>query len=290
MRWLEGTRKRFRDHLAEVAMMKCLVRLVSIVVLASSAMTAQAEVIYAHRFSQGDLLRFDTNTATETVIGNTGLTGAFGFSFSPTGTLFGINQNANLYTINLNTAATNLIGNTGLGGVESLTFDLSGNLLAAQSGAGGLHQINTTTGAAINLGTISGISDVDGLTVAPVSLSVLGFGTAPAGTFFAIDSGTLYLINPSTLVATNLGSSNGDESLAFAPDGTLFLHNFFGTLYTRNLATGVETVVMATSGSVASMAVEQGVAAVPEPSTLVLWSLGAVTFVGLGWRRRKQAA
>ena len=31
-------------------------------------------------------------------------------------------------------------------------------------------------------------------------------------------------------------------------------------------------------------------AAVPEPSTLVLWSLGAVGLVGLGWRRRKQAA
>ena len=29
---------------------------------------------------------------------------------------------------------------------------------------------------------------------------------------------------------------------------------------------------------------------VPEPSTLVLWSLGAVTFVGLGWLRRKRAA
>ena len=31
-------------------------------------------------------------------------------------------------------------------------------------------------------------------------------------------------------------------------------------------------------------------AAVPEPSTLVLWSLGAVALVGLGWRRRKRAA
>mgnify|MGYP003723175131 FL=1 len=29
---------------------------------------------------------------------------------------------------------------------------------------------------------------------------------------------------------------------------------------------------------------------IPEPSTLVLWSLGAVTLVGLGWRRRKRAA
>ena len=29
---------------------------------------------------------------------------------------------------------------------------------------------------------------------------------------------------------------------------------------------------------------------VPEPSTLVLWSLGAVTLAGIGWRRRKRAA
>ena len=31
-------------------------------------------------------------------------------------------------------------------------------------------------------------------------------------------------------------------------------------------------------------------AAIPEPSTLVLWSLGAVGLAGLGWRRRKRAA
>lgn len=30
--------------------------------------------------------------------------------------------------------------------------------------------------------------------------------------------------------------------------------------------------------------------AVPEPSTLTLWSLGAITLVGIGWRRRKRTA
>ena len=33
-----------------------------------------------------------------------------------------------------------------------------------------------------------------------------------------------------------------------------------------------------------------GGGAVPEPSTFVLWSLGAVALAGLGWRRRKRAA
>lgn len=253
----------------------------------AAAPRAEAEIIYAHRFSQGDLVRFDTDTATETVIGNTGITNAFGFSFSPSGTLYGLNQSGNLYTIDLNTAATTLIGDTGLGGSgpEALAFDLAGNLIGATSGSQ-LYSINATTGAASLIGNVTGITDVDGLSVAPTALTVAGVGAVAAGTIFSVDSGTLYAIDPNTLVATNLGSTNGSETLAFAPDGTLFVHDFSGSLYTRDLATGVESLVMSTSGSIASMAIQGSVSAVPEPSSLALLSIGACVAGAL--RRRRQ--
>ena len=42
--------------------------------------------------------------------------------------------------------------------------------------------------------------------------------------------------------------------------------------------------------SLGEAAFEKSSAVIPEPSTLVLWSLGAIALVGLGWRRRKRAA
>ncbi len=71
--------------------------------------SASGEIIYYEEGLSSNLYRFDTSTATNSFIGNMGVGISWGFAFSPTGTLYGINvDNGNLYTINTSTAALTL--------------------------------------------------------------------------------------------------------------------------------------------------------------------------------------
>ncbi len=236
-------------------------RLTGVAVLAL-AVPAQADFWFGHRFQQGDLIRIDLdNPADQVVIGNTGVNTAFGFSFSPVavpgghdaGTLFGVEQSGGLYTISTTDASTTFIGNTDLNSVESLSFDLNGNLFASRSGQ--WYSISTVDGSATFLGNLKGVGDIDGLTVTPIAQNVAGLGVVPAGTFFAVDTGSLYTIDPNTLVATFIGSGEASETVAFDTSGTLYSHDFFGQLFSTRLDPISDTLVVDTPGEIASSAI-----------------------------------
>ena len=92
-----------------------------------------------------------------------------------------------------------------------MSFDLNGDLFASLGGQ--WYSISTVDGSATFLGNLKGVGDIDGLTVTPVAQNVAGLGMVPAGTFFAVDTGSLYTIDPNTLVATFIGSGEASETV-----------------------------------------------------------------------------
>jgi hypothetical protein len=167
--------------------------------------------------------------------------------FSPTGVLFGFNENANqLITIDPTTGIGTIVGSAGVGGnADRLAFTPDGRLWLA-SGAN-FYSVNTTTGAATLVGTLP--STVNGLvgtcsgnllavTEDAVNGTLIQFGPAnPAG---ATTIGNLNLITG--------GATIGVTGLDFASDGTLWLLRGNVTTgrsesYTVSTTTGAATVV-----------------------------------------------
>jgi hypothetical protein len=124
-----------------------------------------------------------------------------GLAFSPSGTLFALNDiemlNStpdNLYTINIQTGHATLVGNTGVGGLQSLAFSPAGVLYGWDLNGLGLVQINPVTGVATDVNpSLNGFLDIQALT----------FG--PDGTLYGARN-ALYTIDPSTGVTTLVGS------------------------------------------------------------------------------------
>ena len=217
-----------------------------------------------------NLYSVDTDTGIETLIGNSGRNNVGGLSFSGANVLYGLTVTGFLYTFNVTTAAPTLIGSTGLS-LEGLSFASNGTTLYA-SGGSSLHTIDLNTGMSSLVGSIA-LSEVDGLTVAPISVNTIA-GTFPAGTLFSTDTNTISAIDPNSLAVTTLGSAEADEALAFAPDGTLYGHNFGDSLYEIDLLTLNSTLVANTSGPIAGLAV-----LVPEPSTVILAPSGLLPWL-----------
>ncbi len=266
------------------------VRILAALLVMAGSLTAvghvHAAIVFMHGWqSNTSLYSVDTVSGTETLIGSSGLSSVGGLSFDSAGTLFGIDRDSrNLYTFDLGTAAATLVGNTGLVSIEGLSFASDGNTLYA-SGGGTLYSVNKTTGAASSLGSI-GLADVDGLTVASTSVAT-SVGTFAAGTLFAVDTGRLYAIDAGTLAVTSLGPASASESLAFAADGSLFGHDFYGSLYEIDLVAMSSSLVASTSGPITGLASMS--TTVPEPAAIAVWSILGLVGIGLVRRRRRNA-
>lgn len=191
--------------------------------------------------NNGEALAIDVNTGQTTQIG----TLAFGTAAADrdplTGNVYYFDQNTDTPRVAVWNPTTNT--NTTLatlslpGPVMRAAFNAQG-VLYITAGNAAIYTINTTTGAATYVGTLtcnaSPIIDPGG---------DMAFG--PDGTLYIEDEGTLYAANLSTMTATSIGSDGavGNVQIAFGSDGLFYGTASTGDLYRIDLTTGAATLI-----------------------------------------------
>lgn len=177
------------------------------------------------------LVRCNTSTGACTAVGAlSGIPAAStnaGLAFDSTGRLF-LSINAVLYSVNPASGATTALGASGAAisglassaptpGCASGLFGIGGN-----SDQGKFYCLNTTSGAATQLGTLTGAGALDGgLDADSRTGLVWGLTNETPGRTYAVDPATLAVSNVRT-VTVNGAPTGGFESLAVArsPDAT----------------------------------------------------------------------
>lgn len=246
-----------------------------------------AGTLTATAFAQTSFYSVESTSASLVEISSTGsLTtiGTLGFTTNDAelewhqGTLYLLDSaasNVNLYTVNVNTGAATFITQITDSGspvryVEGLASD--GNVLrithwpaGSSSSSSHFSEVNTTTGAMSN--TDSGIRDIDALTFDGAQ----HFGLDVTGT----GSYTLYANSgsPKSFVGSFANAAVGNvNSLEYA-DSTLWGISAQGTLMkisTSNAAASDFTVISSDTRRY------QGIAAVPEPTTMSVLAIAAL--------------
>jgi len=241
-----------------------------------------------------ELLRFDADTLVETKIGLVGQPTGFSFAFNPVpvpragggewpvDTLFAIDQDGWLRTIDPETAESTLIGNTGLDRSGLCTFALDGRLfMSRRDGPTFLYEIDTVTAEPTKRGFVESGALFGAFTTFPTDTSVEGFGVVPAGRLLAVDQDEVYyVIDPDTIEYDVVLVGDLAEIPEFAPDGTLFAANFDGGIYRVDLDPFSETLIGSASSRVNTVAIRTN------PFTLEVETtcpeLGPATFTARG--------
>jgi streptogramin lyase len=205
---------------------------------------------------------------------------------------------------------------------QGLTIAPDGSILVANEQGGNIVQVNPMTGAqsvltyginptalAVNAnGTVFGadlgtpsVFRVDPVSHAEITVSSGGFLSRPFGIAVAKDGellvadylaggnrpGGIVEVNPAT-GALSMFSSGGlfdvPYGIATTPGGDIYVADQGTGVIRLDPETGDQSLV-ATGGDFASIAVYPAV--VPEPSSLVLFGIGAVCLVAWCWRRRR---
>jgi len=150
-----------------------------------------------------------------------------------------------------------------------------------------LYRINPATGATTTVGFSTIYAD--------------GLGINAAGEVFASDfrlTDSLYRVNLTTGALTlvggfGIGDVAFDSGLDFDQDGTLWALTEDGSIYTVNTSSGAASfVAFVTVNGVRVPGDLEGlaIAPVPEPSTLAMGGIGALTLAVGAWRRRRKTA
>jgi MYXO-CTERM domain-containing protein len=197
--------------------------------------------------------------------------------------------------VNPATGAVTVIGATGLGGYALCTAVLGGTVYATDF-YGNLYTVNKMTGAASLIG-YTGIPSV------PAYQKILGSNLGDDESFFGINGKLyatfdvfnistekavfgpeLYEINPTTGVATILGSTSLYIDSVAEVDGTVYAFNLADQELSLDLATGKTTFVRDYDPAAFFIT---GAAPSPEPVSLGLAGLGMLAL--LIFRRRRAA-
>jgi hypothetical protein len=164
--------------------------------------------LYTTMYYGQQLGMFDVSTGAVTPIGNLAGSTLIALEIDANGTLFGLDWNGNLYTIDKSTAAQTLVGTGTAYGAMDLAFDSDGTLWAVAGDS--LYTIDTTDGSATWEGAISGAGGVMGLMFDENDTL---FATSWTG------NSPLFTIDTSTFAATFVAYTG----LAFAHGGDIFI-------------------------------------------------------------------
>lgn len=257
-------------------------------ILHFSVRTAAADQIGFAVDATGNLSGVDLTTATATPIGSTGQF-LQGLAVSPTGSLFGTDYLGNLYSVSKTTGAATLIGSTGLGDIEGLGFSgatLIGTDFSNLGGPTTVSAINTSTAAPT---TITSFSQ------GPVrAMAVVNPTTVDVASDLPV-SQSLAQVNLMTGTNLNLGQlpSNGlavtgtdlISALNFGTDGVLYALDALGNEFIIS-SNGAGTLVGNTGGQDWLDLTVDAPAAVPEPNSMVLLLVAALSLIGVrAWQR-----
>lgn len=283
------TRRRFRVAVLGMAVMGLLL---------SGAGRAEASSVTALIAEEnGNLDLLNVTAGTHTVIANNGLV-FFGLAFNANESLlYGIVSTSfgspgSLVTINQTTGLDTLVGANGVA-LTTIT-NLSNGELFGVGFDDNLYQINPNTGAATKVGP-SGLPSLSGAW----ANSLASNGTT---LYYTLNmsgiSSTLYTLNTSTGAAVAIGGTGTSGIIGSVFAGPTFatgqLYGFLNSGQTDviDLTTGHATVlnnpgITDIFGGVGIVTEATGV---PEPTSLTLLATGALSLLGYGWRRRRQAA
>ena len=283
----------------ECVMLVRLILFSALMFFAGALPSANAGVMYGVTgagSSPSSLYTIDTTTGAATLVGATGMSHITGLDFDPTsGILYGVVSAgfagpSTLVTIDKATGAATLVGSlgvSGVGNIPDISFNSSGALFGWTEDSDDLISINKATGTALVVGD-AGIGTFQ---------TGLAFGT---GDTLYVKPGTdLYTVNPVTGIATfATGLSGSGESPVNALEydansDILYSISGSGNSGGRSSFLSIIDPVGGTWTNVgdmgvlnmAAIAVDSGVAAVPEPSSLLMLSIGAAALVAI--RRRK---
>ncbi len=219
-----------------------------------------------------DLYAVDMTTATETLIGHTGI-GDFieGLAADPSGNLYATTVPGDLYRLDPATGAATLIGNHGYGDIEALDFH-AGTLLGMDyNKPSGFPQrifaLDTRTGAATILGSLdrSDVLSVSSLTVANTSRAWFT-GVVTLGTT------SLFELDIDTGATRFLGDLDEFTAAIEVHGDTLLALGASGRVYSIDPISAKMTLVGATTGEQLWLALD-----VPEPTVSIAECYGTGT-------------
>jgi hypothetical protein len=206
---------------------------------ASNVASAKTDGLVYGLTNNAEVEAIDLETGAATQVGTLAFGTAAGDRNPIDGNFYYIDQNTNTPRVAVWNPTTNT--NTTLA-----TLSLSGPVMRAAfspqgvlyitAGNSDVYTINTVTGAATYLGSLS----VNG---SPLPTPSGDMAFAPNGTLYVDDGGALYAANAATLAATYIGSDGavGSVQTAFGSDGMFYGTVTTGDLYRIDLNTGAAT-------------------------------------------------
>lgn len=258
--------------------MKKLLSCLLLSVAATSALTtsAQAGTFYVST-NDYQIGAFDDLTGSYTQLASTPT--FTDIALSPSEQLFGITFNK-LYSVDLDSGTNNYVGRLGKGkSLNALGFSNDGILYGA--GGSNFYSIDTSSGAASQISSISGFSSSGDIVF-----------DAARDLFWATSTGDSLWSIKRDGVGTKIGDIGYGAvyGLAFGDDKTLFGYTAYQDQLAINLGTGTGTFVRKISGlnsqRIWGATSEADGTAIPEPGmTLGLLSVGAL-FVGSRLQRK----